>query len=286
MAVYRRTYAAYSGALTPAWSRSLVLFRYSRRSLFRSKLQTGLFVACFFYPVFCLLAIYAAHNLAFLQRFEIAGAQVIRIDNTFFFYFVRVQGVLAFILTAFTGPGLISSDLANGALPLYFCRPFSRAEYVLGKASVLGILLSQITWIPGLILFAVQGSLAGAGWTWNHLWIAGSLVVSSLIWIAILSLLSMALSAWVKWRIVAGALLLAVLFFGAGFAQAVNAILQTQGGHFLDIVYLMATVWNALFRIDTEPSISATQSAVALLSYCAICLALLVRKVRAYEVIK
>ena len=35
MAVYRRTYTSYAGALTPAWSRSLVLFRYSRRKLFK-----------------------------------------------------------------------------------------------------------------------------------------------------------------------------------------------------------------------------------------------------------
>ncbi len=240
MAVYRRTYTSYSGPLTPAWSRCLVLFRYSRRKLFHSKLQTGLFVLCFFYPLLCLITIYLAHNLSFLERLG-AGNQLIRIDKKFFFFFINVQGVLAFVLTAFTGPGLISPDIANGALPLYFCRPFSRAEYVLGKASVLAILLSQITWIPGLVLFSVQASLAGYAWTWDHLWIAGSLILSSLIWIAILSLLAMALSAWVKWRIVAGALLLAVLFFGAGFAQAINAVMRTQSGHFLNIVYLMAT---------------------------------------------
>jgi len=194
--------------------------------------------------------------------------------------------MLAFVLTAFTGPGLISPDIANGALPLYFCRPFSRAEYVLGKVSVLAILLSEMTWIPGLVLFAVQASLAGSAWTWDHLWIAGSLILSSLIWIAILSLLATALSAWVKWRIVAGALLLAVLFFGAGFAQAINAVMRTQSGYFLNIGYLMATVWTALFRIDAEPSMSSAEAWIALLIYCGICLALLVRKIRAYEVIK
>jgi ABC-2 type transport system permease protein len=285
VAVYRRSYTAYSGPLTPAWSRFLVLFRYSRRKLFRSKLQTALFVFCFFYPLACLLMIYLAHNLSFLESLGNVRSPL-SIDNKFFFIFIDVQGVLAFILTAFTGPGLISPDLANGALPLYFCRPFSRAEYVLGKASVLGILLSQITWIPGLVLFAVQSTLAGPEWTWNHLWIAGSLVLSSLIWIAILSLLAMALSAWVKWRIVAGALLLAVLFFGAGFAQAINAVLRTQSGHFINIVYLMATVWTSLFRIDTRQSLSSAQAWAALLLYCAICLALLIRKVRAYEVVR
>lgn len=286
MAVYRRSYTSYTGPLTPSWSRSLVLFRYSRRKLFRSKLQTALFVLCFFYPLACLLMIYVAHNLSFLENFGGINGSFIKIDSKFFLAFVDVQGVLAFVLTAFMGPGLISPDLANGALPLYLCRPFSRAEYIAGKASVLAIVLSQITWIPGLVLFTVQGSLAGTAWTWDHLWIAGSIVLCSLIWIAFLSLLAMALSAWVKWRIVAGALLLAVLFFGAGFAQAINAVLRTQSGHFLNIVYLMGVVWTSLFRIDNEAAITSAEAWIALLVYCVLCLALLVRRVRAYEVVK
>jgi ABC-2 type transport system permease protein len=286
MAIYRRSYASYSGALTPAWSRCLVLFRYCRQNLFRSKLQTGFFVLCFFYPLLCLIGVYLAHNLSFLERLGAARNQFAQIDNRFFFAFVNVQGTLAFLLTAFTGPGLISPDIANGSLPLYFCRPFSRAEYVLGKSSVLAILLSYITWIPGLVLFAVQASLAGAGWTWDHLWIAGSLVLSFWIWIAILSLLAMALSAWVKWRVVAGALLLAVLFFGAGFAQAINGVMRTESGHFFNISYLIATIWKTLFRMDVDLPISATEASVALLIYCAVCLLLLLRKVRAYEVVQ
>ena len=284
MAVHRRIYTPYSGGLTPAWLRFLVLFRYSRRSLFRSRFQTGLFVACFFYPVVCLCIIYLAHNLTFLERLG-SPTRFITINNKFFFYLVNVQGVLAFILTALSGPGLISPDLANGALPLYFCRPFSRAEYVLGKASVLVILLSQITWIPELILFTVQASLAGSRWAWENLWIAGSLLVSSLLWIVILCLLAMAVSAWVKWRVVAGALLLGVMFFGAGFAQAVNAVLQTQSGHFFNLPYLMSTIWNALFLVDTEQAIPVGAASIGLLAYCTICFYLLMRKVRAYEVV-
>jgi ABC-2 type transport system permease protein len=285
MAVYRRNYKPYSGALTAEWSRCFVLFRYSRKNLFRSKFLTGLFVVCFFYPLLCLVMIYLAHSASFLEQLGIPS-QVLTIDNKFFFNFMSAQGAFAFLLTAFAGPGLISPDLANGALPLYFCRPFSRTEYVLGKASVLAILLSQITWVPGLILFAMQGGLAGAGWTWNHLWIAGALVLASLLWIAFLSLLAMALSAWVKWRIVAGAMLLGVMFFGAGFGQAINAVMRTDSGNFFNVAFLMGTIWNALFQVSSEHAISVSQAWVALLVYCTICLGLLMRKVRAYEVVR
>jgi ABC-2 type transport system permease protein len=285
MAIYRRSYKPYAGALTATWSRWLVLFRYSRRNLFRSKVQTALFTICFFYPLLCLGGIYLAHNLSFLARIGVTQ-NLISIDNQFFFRLLAVQGVLAFLLTAFIGPGLISPDLANGALPLYFCRPFSRAEYLVGKSSVLAITLSQITWIPGLVLFAIQAGFAGPRWAWNNLWIAGSLILGSLIWIAILSLLAMALSAWVKWRVVAGALLLGVMFFGAGFGQAINAVLRIQSGYFFNLAYLMSEVWSDLFRIESVQSLSVVEVWLALLVYCAICLALLMRKVRAYEVVR
>lgn len=285
MAVYRRNYTAYSGLLTPTWSRCLVLFRYARKGVFRSKLLTVFFVFCFFFPLLCLLTIYLMHNLSFLERVGNIGP-IFAIDNRFFFYFVNVQGALAFLLTAFVGPGLISSDLANGALPLYFCRPFSRVEYVLGKSSVLAILLSQITWIPGFILFIVQGSLAGPRWTWDHLWILGSLFVSSLVWITILALLAMTFSAWVKWRIVAGALLLAMMFFGIGFAQVINVVLETEFGYFFNIGYLITTIEKALFQFGEGSRISVTGACVALLVYSSICLWLLMKKVRAYEVVR
>lgn len=285
MAVYRRTYRPYSGALTPAWSRFLVLFRYSRRNVFRSRFLTAFFVLCFFWPIASLVMIYLAHSASFLLKLGLRP-ELLSIDNKFFLLFMSVQGVLAFLLTAFAGPGLISPDLANGALPLYFCRPFSRAEYILGKSSVLAILISEITWVPGLILFMIQASFAGASWTWDNFWIAGSLILSSLILIAILSLLAMAFSAWVKWRIVAGALLLAVMFFGAGFAQAINSLLRIDAGHFFDLVYLMATVWTNLFLVDNDRPISAGQAWIAILVYCFVCLWLLMRKVRAYEVVR
>jgi hypothetical protein len=79
---------------------------------------------------------------------------------------------------------------------------------------------------------------------------------------------------------------LAVLFFGAGFAQAVNAVLRTQQGHYVDVVYLMSTVWRALFRITDVQPITSMEACAALLAFCRVCLALLVRKVRAYKIVR
>jgi hypothetical protein len=76
-----------------------------------------------------------------------------------------------------------------------------------------------------------------------------------------------------------------VMFFGAGFGQAINAVLRTQTGYFLNLAYLMTEIWSNLFRIDSEHWISVSDAWIALSLYCGICLFLLMRKVRAYEVV-
>jgi ABC-2 type transport system permease protein len=152
--------------------------------------------------------------------------------------------------------------------------------------AVLVIVLSWITWIPGLVLFAVQASLSGWQWTADNIFIANGLFLGALIWIAVLSLLSLALSAWVKWRIAAGALLLGTLFIGAGFGQAINAVLRTQQGYVIDIGHLISVIWGDLFRQEANAGFSAGEAWAALLTFLAVCLLLLMRKVRANEVVR
>ena len=94
------------------------------------------------------------------------------------------------------GPPLVSRDLTNNALPLYLCRPFSRTEYVVGKMSIVIILLSAITWVPQLLLFLFQSYLEGWTWFTQNLWIASAIFIGSLVWILLLALLSQAISAW------------------------------------------------------------------------------------------
>ena len=62
----------------------------------------------------------------------------------------------------------ICNDLDNNALPLYLVRPFSRVDYILGKFSVLAILLSGVTWVPALLLYGLQVYYAPEGWNDAH----------------------------------------------------------------------------------------------------------------------
>jgi len=286
MAVYKRTYRGYSGPITETWSRFLVLFRYSRRNLFRSKFLTAFFVLCFFFPLLCALGIYANDHLSAFTFLGQRGGPLFKVDGRFFLLYLSIQTSLAFILTAFIGPGLVSPDLANGALTLYLCRPLSRVEYVIGKLSVLAIVLSWITWIPGLLLFFIQASLSGWDWMISNLWIASGIVLSALLWIMSVSLLALALSAWVKWRIAAGALLLGVLFLGAAFSEAVNRVLQTQQGYLLNVSKLLNIAWQDLLHDSGDRALPAFEAWFGILAFAALCFYVLMKKVRANEVVR
>ncbi|HUI81206.1 MAG TPA: hypothetical protein VLY24_24945, partial [Bryobacteraceae bacterium] len=165
MAVYKKTYRPYSGGLTPGWRRFLVIPRYAFEELHRSRFLTVFFIASFLYPLISALLIYVQHNASALGIVGARNAnQLITINVVFFMSVLGWQSMLALFLAAFVGPGQISPDLANNALSLYLARPFSRFEYVAGKMSVLVILLSLMTWVPGLLLFSLQGYLEGARW--------------------------------------------------------------------------------------------------------------------------
>jgi ABC-2 type transport system permease protein len=285
MAVYKRTYKPYQGTLTAEWSRFLILPRFAWRSLFQQRFLLIFYVICFFYPVGAAISLYLNHNLSFLQQYlPIQQKQLFEVSGQFFLVFTSFQSAMAFLLTAFVGPGLVSPDLANNALPLYFCRPFSRTEYVFGKLLVIAWLTAQITWIPGLLLFIIQWSLAGQEWFKDHAWLAWSVFLTNFVWTIMISLLALALSAWVRWKIVAGALLLVIFFLGAGLAQAINAVLRTDAGFWIDLGSNYGQLCTHLYRIKGPDVISTEEALASLVTMSAIAIWLLWRKVRAYEV--
>jgi ABC-2 type transport system permease protein len=304
MAVFENSYRQYEGVLTPEWARFLVLPRYALRDVFGSKFFTAAFCLCFIYPLVAAILVYLHHNANAIAIMQIDVSELLPINASFFQHFVEFQGWLAFILTVLVGPVLVSRDLANNALPLYLCRPFSRAEYVLGKMTVLIILLSLMTWVPGLLLFLLQSYLEGAGWIVSNSWMAGAIFVGSMTWIVLLSLLSLAISAWVRWRVVAGAALLGVFFIPSAFGGVVNQLFFTRMGNLISPAALMGNILRGLFGhfrrevgryedawgrgfvdvVMREPPLWAHWLVVALI--CLACLWLLSRRVRAYEVIK
>src|SRR5881392_262733 len=232
MAVLERGYKRYRGTMSPEWSRFLIIPRHAYRDVFRSKIFTALFALSFVWPLVCAILIYLHYNADAIAMWRLNVRELLPIDERFFEYWVVVpQGIVGFFLAMLVGPQQVSRDLTNNALPLYLCRPFTRTEYVVGKMSIVIILLSAITWVPGLILFLLQSYLDGWSWFAENYWMASAIFLGSLVWILVLALLSQTISAWVKWRLAASAALIGLFFIPSVFALFVNEGLQTHWGN-------------------------------------------------------
>ncbi len=306
MAVYEQTYKRYTGQMTPEWSRFLIIPRHAYRGVFNSKLFTAFYVICFLPILVEAVLIYLHHNVTALAIMSVNAKELIPIDGFFFQTFVNIQGGFAFFVALLVGPPLVSRDLRNNALPLYLCRPFSRTEYVVGKMSVLLILLSAITWIPQLLLFLFQSYLEGFAWFRSNLWMASAIFIAGGVWILLLALMSQTVSALLKWRIIASGALLGIFFIPSVFGAFINEVFQTRYGNIISIGALMNNVTAGLFGtfdvvwdirtirdfdgtvlreiVLLEPPLWLSWTMLFIL--CAICLALLSWKVKAYEVVR
>jgi ABC-2 type transport system permease protein len=291
MAVYKRTYKTYDGPLTPSWSRFGVVARYSFATLFKSRIFTGFTVLSFFPLLIAVAQIYFIHNPLAQSLLDMRMGNLLKIDNRWFAQFLAVQAWMGFMLAAGATPGMVSKDFANHALQLYLSRPLSRLEYLLGKIAVIATLLSAITWIPGLLLFALQAQLEGHGWVWDNFYLVGSIIVSGWLWIAVISLMMLALSVWVKWRIAATGLILGVFFLLPGFAEAFNAIMRTEWGRLFNLPYVLNVIWLSIYRIDPaflhlthQDRIPVWSAWAAVLTICLASAWLLNEKLKAREV--
>ena len=300
MAVYKKTYRPYDGELTSSVSRFLVIPRYAFEEMQKSRFLTIFFLASLIYPLVCALIIYVQHNVSALNLLGLQNAnRLISINVTFFMSLLGWQSMMALFLASFTGPGQVSPDLANNALSLYLARPFSRVEYVLGKMTILIALMSLMTWVPGLLLFSLQGYLEGWQWMKGNARIASGIFFGAWVWILLLALLALALSAWVKWKPAAGALMFGVFFVAAGFGVAINQVQRTRWGHLFNISELIGSIWVQLFEGPTHTTNGAVFFRViegeeialwccwaSLAMLALICLYMLARKIRGAEVVR
>ena len=265
----------------------MVLPRHAWRRLYQQRLVLLLTMLAFVWPLLCAGFVYLTNHAELLQGLDQVFRDFIKVDGRFFSIFMYVQATFAVFLAALAGPGLIAPDLANNALPLYFSRPLTRWSYGLARLTVLVGMLSVITWIPGLLLFALQVGLAGGWWFWSNWTLGAGVVAGFLLWLLVLSLVAMASSAYVKWKVVAGAVSLAFFFILTGISQMVNGVFRVTWGYLLDPAWSVNRVWWALLGLDPERIVgpSAATCMRALTGMILLLVLVIERKLRPVEVV-
>jgi ABC-type transport system involved in multi-copper enzyme maturation permease subunit len=289
MSVFNHDYRPYEGQLTPLSTRPLVLARYALHEAWSSKITIGLFVLALLPCLVELVTIYVADN-PIARALIMRGGPSLTIGESFFLKVLETQCWFALVLAAWIAPRLVSFDLSDNALPILLSHPISRFSYLLGKFLALALSLSYVTWIPVLVLFVYQCYASQEPWAMAHLSLAFGIFAGAVLWIVVLSLIGLAVSSWVKWRVIATGAIFAVVFVPAGVGGIASAILRTKWGLLLNVPVVMTEIWQRMLGapeiMNARLEMPTSALVAVLLLACLGCVAVLNARIRAREVVR
>ena len=286
MAIFQHAYQGFHGQISSTLRQPWVIFRYALADVFSSKLFTAFFALCFIPPLVMMCMVYMNYNLEMLSLLNLPLDKLITVDANFFAHWMQIpQMWLVFALVMFVGPALISPDISSNALPLYLSRPINKTNYVFGKLLVLLVLGSLITWIPAWLLILFHANLGDQPWLLNNLHIPLASVVSSLIWIICLSMLSLAVSAWVKWKALARLFFFGFVWLSSALGAAIENIYGGWKGSTVSFIDSLDVMVSGLYGVtSSSSSMPSTASYLFFITVTVLATVLLARKIRAFEV--
>jgi ABC-2 type transport system permease protein len=247
----------------------MVVARYALAEALALKKTIALLVLAAFPLLGGAVVIYLHHNLEAIKILELPLKALVPIDAKFFYWILTVQCWIAFGLTAAIGARVLVNDLRDNALPLYLSRPLTRVEYVIGKAAAIAFLTSLVTWVPSLLLFGLQGSL-DRDWIAANWWLGPAIFFGAWTAIPLFALVCLAVAAVLRRRAAAEAAFVLHADWWVRF--------------FLPAIF--ESLWTPLFRLQQSNGLSAAGAAVSLAVALVLAATVLLRRVRAWEIVR
>lgn len=198
------------------------------------------------------------------------------------------QGMVTLMIVGLVVPPLISRDVRSRAFLLYYSRPITRFEYLLGKIVIPGFILGLVTFLPAMVLYFValmlSPDLSVVMDTWDLpfrvvLAAAVCIIPTCLIGLLFSSMTQESRFAGFAWFAVWG--LGAVVWFGIYMTNSNGGNVPFDSNWSLISIYsTIGRVQSWIFGLDTNLS-HVGPSIVTLLSISAVSFLMLYRRVSA-----
>jgi ABC-2 type transport system permease protein len=212
--------------------------------------------------------------------------------QTVFQYYLQVQVWVCLVLSVIVGSGLIAEDRRVNALEMYLSRPLAVWQYVLGKLSIMAFFLALITVAPVCLLILLQAFLTGfegaelarlMDLAWRSI-AAGTLFVGvlSLLILATSALSNRARNASILW--IGFIVMLEGVLYGNLQANFLSPTTHLVSVYF-NISRCMAWILDNQVELALVPELPVVHSAIVLGGWCALCLTVLLRRVRPVEIV-
>ena len=278
MPIHDQGYRRYGGRREPHGRTWWVIARAGLMERLRERKFLGLLLAAWLPFIVRAVQMYLAAN--------IPQAAVLAPTAETFREFIDQQSIFVFFITIYVGSGLIANDRRANALQIYLSKPLTRVEYVAGKLVTLVLLLSAVTWVPGMLLLLLQILFAG-----NFTFLRANLFVIPAITLfsAVLVLLSafamLALSSLSKSRRFVAMMYAGLIFFTAAMYQALRGMTSSRAWAVISPEDVLDVVGAVVFRSPGTPAIPMWGALLVILLLMAASLWILERRVRGVEVV-
>lgn len=223
--------------------------------------------------------------LVYLANYFPESTVLLKIDPKFFKQFLMrnpiLPGFFIALIGVFSGANLISKDLRYNALSIYLSKPIFWTDYLIGKISVIIVLLLMITGIPCLLLFIEHILLSSdLKFIMKNYWIVGSILLYSLIIIFPLSLLIITFSSLTTNGRYAAMWFISVLLGTPILQEIIEKITRNRQTAIISIWENFDILGTQLFGLTPEPKKPWVWSAAILVTIIVTCICILRRQLR------
>lgn len=278
MPIHDQSYRRYTGEKRPVQRAWLVIARAGLMSFLSRRAFLGLLLAAWIPFIVRASQLFLASNFS-QATFLAASAQTFR-------DFLGQQGLFVFLITVYVGSGLIANDRRANALQLYLSKPVTRAEYILGKMSVLAVFLLAVTWLPAMLLLLLQIAFSGSfAFLRANSSLIASITLYSLVTTLVVTFGMTALSSLSRSSRFVGILFAGLMLFSDAMFNALRLITGTTAISWLSVQASLDQVGDVLFRQAPRYQTPVAVSFIVLLAVVVIAASVLERRVRGVEVV-
>jgi ABC-type transport system involved in multi-copper enzyme maturation permease subunit len=288
-------YHPWQGKLRSPWRATGAIMRVTLSQIFRRKaywiiLALGLIQFLAYWVAIYLLTQIQMSGQAQKRMLQMFGFSPESSDpqSTGYLVFIEQQSMVVMILLAFCGSLVIGADFRGGVLSFYLSRRIDRRHYIIGKMLAVGAAIWLLTVVPALLLFLEYGLFTESLDYWIENWrVVPAIFGYGLVLGGTLALWSITLSAYLK-KLVPIAVTWTSLFILLG---RLAVFLRNSTG---DRRWMLASPWYDIrqagrmffgeFRFPSDRAHSH-YAAMIVAALCVAAVLLLVRKVRAVEVV-
>jgi len=166
MPIYDQSYAHWKGRLEGRVFRWLPIMLNGIRLVFKRKLMLLLIGVALIPFMFRLGMVILYHNLDSLPENppEHFGEEIRATGNFYYLFLTREQVFGVIVMCLFMGAPLVARDMRVGAMEVYFAKPITVGEYLLGKGGVVVSYVFLVTLVPALLLYAISIGVSSYIW--------------------------------------------------------------------------------------------------------------------------